>query len=50
MVVIIPHALEQPGRLGAIHEPFVLYRSRQATRPNEPGTSGRRWRRIGVHY
>ena len=30
--------------------PFVVYRSRRATRPNEPGTSGRRWRRIGVHY
>ena len=30
--------------------PFVVYRSRRASRPNEPGTSGRRWRRIGVHY
>ena len=30
--------------------PFVVYRSRRATRPNEPGTSGRRWRRIGVRY
>ncbi|MGH9056407.1 MAG: respiratory nitrate reductase subunit gamma [Acidimicrobiales bacterium] len=30
--------------------PFVVYRSRVATRPNEPGTSGRRWRKIGVHY
>ncbi|MBO0894531.1 MAG: respiratory nitrate reductase subunit gamma [Acidimicrobiales bacterium] len=30
--------------------PFVVYRSRVAARPNEPGTSGRRWRRIGVRY
>jgi nitrate reductase gamma subunit len=30
--------------------PFVVYRSRSAGRPNEPGTSGRRWRRIGVPY
>jgi len=30
--------------------PYVVYRSRVATRPNEPGTSGRRWRRIGVPY
>jgi nitrate reductase gamma subunit len=30
--------------------PFIVYRSRQAARPNEPGTSGRRWRRIGVRY
>jgi nitrate reductase gamma subunit len=30
--------------------PFVVYRSRVATRPNEPGTSGRRWRKIGVPY
>ncbi len=30
--------------------PFVVYRSRRANRPNEPGTSGRRWRRIGVRY
>ncbi|HEX6501481.1 MAG TPA: respiratory nitrate reductase subunit gamma [Micromonosporaceae bacterium] len=30
--------------------PFVLYRSRVATHPPEPGTSGRRWRRIGARY
>ncbi len=30
--------------------PFVVYRSRVAIRPNEPGTSGRRWRKIGVRY
>ncbi|HEX6445978.1 MAG TPA: respiratory nitrate reductase subunit gamma [Streptosporangiales bacterium] len=30
--------------------PYVVYRSRRAGRPAEPGTSGRRWRRIGVRY
>jgi nitrate reductase gamma subunit len=30
--------------------PFVVYRSRKAAPPNEPGTSGRRWRKIGVPY
>lgn len=30
--------------------PFLVYRSRKPARPNEPGTSGRRWRRIGVRY
>ncbi|MGH3731799.1 MAG: respiratory nitrate reductase subunit gamma [Acidimicrobiales bacterium] len=30
--------------------PFVVYRTRVAARPNEPGTSGRRWRRIGSRY
>jgi nitrate reductase gamma subunit len=30
--------------------PFLVYRNRRATRPNEPGTSGRRWRKIGVPY
>ncbi len=30
--------------------PFIVYRSRVAGRPNEPGTSGRRWRKIGVRY
>jgi len=30
--------------------PFIVYRRRVATRPNEPGTSGRRWRRIGTPY
>jgi nitrate reductase gamma subunit len=30
--------------------PFIVYRRRVAIRPNEPGTSGRRWRRIGVPY
>jgi nitrate reductase gamma subunit len=30
--------------------PFVVYRKRVPARPTEPGTSGRRWRRIGVPY
>ncbi|MGH9065152.1 MAG: respiratory nitrate reductase subunit gamma [Acidimicrobiales bacterium] len=30
--------------------PFVVYRRRVPSRPNEPGTSGRRWRRIGTPY
>lgn len=30
--------------------PFVVYRKRVAMRPSEPGTSGRRWRRIGSRY
>lgn len=30
--------------------PFIVYRSRRATPPAEPGTSGRRWRRIGAPY
>jgi nitrate reductase gamma subunit len=30
--------------------PFIVYRQRVSVRPNEPGTSGRRWRKIGVPY
>jgi nitrate reductase gamma subunit len=30
--------------------PFIVYRGRVPTRPTEPGTSGRRWRRIGARY
>ncbi|MGH3321194.1 MAG: respiratory nitrate reductase subunit gamma [Streptosporangiaceae bacterium] len=30
--------------------PYVVYRSRRAAPPPEPGTGGRRWRRIGVRY
>jgi len=30
--------------------PYVVYRSRRATPPNEPGTGGRKWRKIGVPY
>ncbi len=30
--------------------PFLVYRSRVAGRPSEPGTGAKRWRRIGVRY
>jgi nitrate reductase gamma subunit len=40
------HAWSVP--LWYLWRPFVLYRSRTAAHPTEPGTSGRRWRRIGV--
>ncbi|MFG2088599.1 MULTISPECIES: respiratory nitrate reductase subunit gamma [unclassified Spirillospora] len=30
--------------------PFVVYRSKRATPPPEPGTGGRKWRKIGVRY
>jgi len=42
------HAWSVP--LWYLWRPYVLYRSRTATHPAEPGTSGRRWRRIGVRY
>ncbi|WP_229859198.1 respiratory nitrate reductase subunit gamma [Streptomyces anandii] len=40
------HAWSVP--LWYLWRPFVLYRTRTAAHPAEPGTSGRRWRRIGV--
>jgi nitrate reductase gamma subunit len=42
------HAWSYP--LWYLWRPYVVYRSRRAGRPNEPGTSGRRWRKIGVPY
>jgi len=30
--------------------PYIVYRSRKATHPAEPGTGGRKWRKIGVPY
>lgn len=42
------HAWSAP--LWYLWRPYVVYRSRVTTRPAEPGTSGRRWRRIGVPY
>ena len=42
------HAWSYP--LYYLWRPYVVYRSRTATHPNEPGTSGRRWRRIGAKY
>ncbi|HET7305322.1 MAG TPA: respiratory nitrate reductase subunit gamma [Segeticoccus sp.] len=42
------HAWSYP--LWYLWRPYVLYRSRVARNTNEPGTSGRRWRRIGVRF
>lgn len=42
------HAWSVP--LWYLWRPFIVYRSRRASPPAEPGTSGRRWRRIGVPY
>ncbi len=42
------HAWSYP--LWYMWRPFLVYRSRVAAQPNEPGTSGRRWRRIGARY
>ena len=30
--------------------PYIVYRSRKATHPAEPGTGGRKWRKVGVPY
>ena len=42
------HAWSAP--LWYLWRPYVVYRSRVASRPAEPGTGGRRWRKIGVPY
>jgi nitrate reductase gamma subunit len=42
------HAWSVP--LWYLWRPYIVYRSRVAARPAEPGTSGRRWRKIGVPY
>lgn len=42
------HAWSLP--LWYLWRPFVVFRARTARRPQEPGTSGRRWRRIGTPY
>jgi nitrate reductase gamma subunit len=34
--------------LGSWRRPYVVFRSRVATHPAEPGTGGRKWRKIGV--
>ena len=36
--------------LAYLWRPYVVYRRRTPMRPTEPGTSGRRWRRIGARY
>ncbi len=42
------HAWSYP--LFFLWRPFIVHRSRVAARPAEPGTGGRRWRRIGGGY
>lgn len=42
------HAWSFP--LWYLWRPFIVYRRRRASPPAEPGTSGRRWRKIGVPY
>jgi nitrate reductase gamma subunit len=42
------HAWSYP--LWYLWRPYVVYRSREATPPPEPGTGGRKWRKIGTPY
>jgi nitrate reductase gamma subunit len=42
------HAWSYP--LWYLWRPYIVYRSRRAVQPAEPGTGGRRWRKIGVPY
>jgi nitrate reductase gamma subunit len=42
------HAWSYP--LWYLWRPYVVYRSKEPRRLNEPGTGGRRWRRIGVRF
>jgi nitrate reductase gamma subunit len=42
------HAWSYP--LWYLWRPYVVYRSRVAAPPSEPGTGGRKWRKIGVPY
>jgi nitrate reductase gamma subunit len=42
------HAWSYP--LWYLWRPYVVYRGRGQFHPNEPGTSGRRWRRIGARF
>jgi nitrate reductase gamma subunit len=42
------HAWSYP--LWFLWRPYIVYRSRVGAPPNEPGASGRRWRRIGTRY
>ena len=42
------HAWSYP--LWYLWRPYVVFRSRRAKAPSEPGTGGRKWRRIGVPY
>jgi nitrate reductase gamma subunit len=42
------HAWSYP--LWFLWRPFIVYRSRGTVRSNEPGTSGRRWRKVGTRF
>ncbi|MCL6538559.1 MAG: respiratory nitrate reductase subunit gamma [Acidothermus sp.] len=42
------HAWSYP--LWYLWRPYIVYRSRKTAPPIEPGTAGRRWRRIGAGY
>lgn len=42
------HAWSYP--LWFLWRPYIVYRSRVPQPPNEPGTSGRKWRKIGSPY
>lgn len=42
------HAWSFP--LWYVWRPYVVFRRRRPGHPNEPGTGGRKWRRIGVRY
>lgn len=42
------HAWSYP--LWFLWRPYIVYRSRVGEPPNEPGASGRRWRRIGTRF
>ena len=42
------HAWSYP--LWYLWRPFIVYRSRGTRHPNEPGTTGRRWRKIGTRF
>ncbi|MDR2985066.1 MAG: respiratory nitrate reductase subunit gamma, partial [Nocardiopsaceae bacterium] len=42
------HAWSYP--LWYLWRPFIVYRKRRPAAPLEPGTLGRRWRRIGAPY
>jgi nitrate reductase gamma subunit len=42
------HAWSYP--LYYLWRPYILYRHRVPSHPTEPGTGGRRWRRIGVRF
>ncbi len=42
------HAWSYP--LWYLWRPYIVYRSRRRAPPSEPGTGGRKWRKIGAPY